>query len=76
MNMPIPQYPKSKLIKNAIFDKYRLHKGDGDMWPLTWAADGNLYGGAGDNQDSPMNLWRIVGHPDEREWGPPPFLFS
>ena len=31
------------------------------MWPLTWAADGHLYGGAGDNLGSPMNFWRIEG---------------
>lgn len=75
MHIPKTQHLKSKLIKQVIVDKYRLHKGDGDMWPLTWAADGNLYGGAGDNQDSPMNFWRIEGHPDKREWGPPPFLY-
>lgn len=68
-------FERSKLIKEAIFDKFRLHKGDGDMWPVTWASDGNLYGGVGDNQESPMNFWRIEGHPGEREWGPPPFLY-
>jgi hypothetical protein len=75
MSVPRIQYPKSELVKSVIVDKYRLHKGDGDMWPITWAADGNLYGAAGDNQDSPMNFWRIEGHPGEREWGPPPFLY-
>jgi hypothetical protein len=60
---PVPPFPKSSLIQGAIFDKFRLHKGDGDMWPLTWAADGNLYGGAGDNSGSPMNFWRISGEP-------------
>ncbi len=69
------QFQKSTRIKGVIMNKFRLHKGDGDMWPVTWAADGNLYGGAGDNQDSPMNFWRIEGHPGEREWGPPPFLY-
>jgi hypothetical protein len=34
------------------------------MWPLTWASDGNLYGGAGDNRRSPMNFWRISGAPN------------
>ena len=68
-------FSKSTIIQNARFDVYRQHKGDGDMWPLTWAADGNMYGAAGDNQDSPMNFWRIEGHPEEREWGPPPYLF-
>jgi hypothetical protein len=59
----IPPLPRSSFIASAVFDKFRLHKGDGDMWPLTWAADGNLYGGAGDNSGSPMNLWRISGAP-------------
>lgn len=57
----VPPYPPSTLIKRAAFDKYRLHKGDGDMWPLTWATDGDLYGAAGDNMGSPMNFWRIHG---------------
>jgi hypothetical protein len=59
--VPVPNYPKSKLIVKAQFDKVRIHKGDGDMWPLTWAKDGNMYGGAGDNMGSPMNFWKIVG---------------
>jgi hypothetical protein len=58
-----PDYPKSSLIRRAVFDRHRIHKGDGDMWPLTWAADGHLYGGAGDNSGSPMNFWRIEGEP-------------
>jgi len=58
---PEPKYPASKLIKRVVFDKFRPHKGDGDMWPITWAADDFLYGGAGDNSGSPMNFWRIHG---------------
>lgn len=54
---------KSNYIKNVIFDKYRLHKGDGDMWPLTWGADGNIYTAAGDNQGSPLNVWKVSGYP-------------
>jgi len=45
------------------FDERRYHQGSGDMWPLTWASDGNLYGGAGDNRRSPMNFWRILDEP-------------
>ncbi len=60
---PRPNYPKSSFITGVVFTKHRYHKGDGDMWPITWAADGHLYGGAGDNSDSPMNFWRIVGDP-------------
>jgi len=33
------------------------------MWPITWAADDNLYAGAGDNLGSSMNFWRIEGLP-------------
>ena len=60
---PEQRYPKSSFIKEVIMDKYRFHKGDGDMWPTTWADDDNLYGGAGDNLGSPMNFWRIQGNP-------------
>lgn len=61
---PMPKYPTSKLISGVELDKYRIHKGDGDMWPLTWAADGNIYGGAGDNLGSPLNFWKISGSPE------------
>ena len=66
--IPEPEYPASRLIVDVKADKYRCHKGDGDMWPLTWAADDNIYGAAGDNLGSPMNFWRIQG-------GPPGQLF-
>ncbi len=65
---PQPDYPQSSRIQGAVPDRCRCHKGNGDMWPLTWAADGHLYGGAGDNQNSPMNVWRIEGDPNG-EWG-------
>lgn len=63
MPPPMPDYPRSTLITSVTFDRYRFHKGDGDMWPLTWAADDHMYGGAGDNMGSPMNFWRIIGDP-------------
>ena len=63
MSAPTPDYPRSTYITGVTPDQYRYHKGDGDMWPLTWAADGSLYGGAGDNMGSPMNFWKIVGDP-------------
>ncbi|MCL2664993.1 MAG: DUF4185 domain-containing protein [Defluviitaleaceae bacterium] len=69
--MPSPICPKSTLIKKAVPNRYRMHKGDGDMWPVTWAADGHLYTAAGDNQKSPMNTWRIEDHPGMGEWGSP-----
>lgn len=68
MGAPRPDYPASSLITKAIPGKHRYHKGDGDMWPITWAADGNLYGAAGDNSHSPMNFWKIVGEPTTG-WG-------
>jgi hypothetical protein len=70
MPVPNPNYPNSSLILFCSADPLRIHKGDGDMWPVTWADDGNLYGGAGDNSGSPMNFWRIAGHPEpHHSWG-------
>lgn len=63
MNAPRPNYPASSLIARVEWERFRTHKADGDMWPITWAADGNMYTAAGDNQDSPMNTWRIVDMP-------------
>ena len=60
-----PPFPLSKFIISATPDPIRIHKGDGDMWPVTWGADGNLYGAAGDNMDSPMNFWKITGDPNK-----------
>lgn len=64
MNAPNPSYPKSTLIKDATMGKYRLHCGAGDMWPITWAADGHLYAAAGDNMDSPLNFWKVMHDPE------------
>jgi len=55
----IPACEKSDYIEEVLFDRFRYHSGEGDMWPLTWAEDDMLYGGAGDNRGCPMNLWRI-----------------
>jgi hypothetical protein len=63
MTAPTPGAPRSSYITAATFDKFRCHRGDGDMWPITWADDDHLYGGAGDNSGSPMNFWRIHGGP-------------
>jgi hypothetical protein len=57
--MPAPNYPRSTFITGVTFDKFRCHRGDGDMWPITWADDDFLYGAAGDNSGSAMNFWRI-----------------
>ena len=42
-----PDYPKSIYISSIAFEKIRCHGGHGDLWPITWADDGNLYGHAG-----------------------------
>jgi hypothetical protein len=72
---PRPDYPRSALIEGVTPSKFRYHKGNGDMWPITWAADDNLYGGAGDNSWSPMNFWKITGAP-EHGWGVDLFLLD
>lgn len=59
MPVPVPDVPRSTYITGVRFDKFRCHRGDGDMWPVTWANDDFLYGAAGDNSGSPMNFWRI-----------------
>lgn len=59
MSAPTPEAPRSTYIQQVTFDKFRCHRGDGDMWPITWAGDNFLYGAAGDNSGSPMNFWRI-----------------
>jgi hypothetical protein len=58
-----PDAPQSTLIRSATFARHRYHQGTGDMWPHTWALDGNIYTAAGDNRGSPMNVWRISGAP-------------
>lgn len=61
-----PSQQGSDSIVGCVLDKHRYHQGNGDMWPITWGLDGNLYGAAGDNRLSPMNFWRIRGEPDLR----------
>ena len=55
----IPPFETSDYIQGVLFDTYRYHSGEGDMWPITWASDDALYCGAGDNKGCPMNLWRV-----------------
>jgi hypothetical protein len=64
MNDAVPNYPTSTAITGVKLERNRYHSASGDMWPITWASDGNLYGGAGDNRESPMNFWRVRGVPD------------
>jgi len=64
----LPSFETSEYIKNARM-AWTKHTQTGDMWPMTWADDGYLYAGAGDNSGtvgkglafSPMNLWRAKG---------------
>jgi hypothetical protein len=65
MTAPVPSFIRSSAIRSITFDRFRIHKGDGDMWPITWADDGNLYGAAGDNHYGPMNFWKITGGPQD-----------
>jgi len=66
MPIPVPPYPASKTILNARLT-WLKRTAIGDMWPQTWAADGRIYAGAGDNRPapdmpwSPMNLWSADG---------------
>jgi hypothetical protein len=69
MNPPSPTYPQSTYITGITIDKFRCHRGDGDMWPITWADDDYLYGAAGDNSGSPMNFWKIHNGPTDTFWG-------
>lgn len=55
----IPPQEPSDYIQEVLFDAYRYHSGEGDMWPITWGADDCLYCGAGDNKGCTMNLWRV-----------------
>jgi hypothetical protein len=61
----IPPFSQSDFVRSARLDRFRYHQASGDMWPLTWASDGNLYGAAGDNRNSPMNFWRVRGEPQK-----------
>lgn len=59
MAVPTPIVLHSTYITGGKFDLFRCHRGDGDMWPTTWADDDFLYGATGDNSGGPMNFWRI-----------------
>ena len=63
MSFPKTKYKKSGLITKAIFDKFRIHKGNGDMWPNTWADDDIIYTASGDIPGSVLNTWKVSGKP-------------
>jgi len=69
MPVPVPPYPTSDYIRNARIT-WTARIATGDMWPQTWAADGKIYAGAGDNQPpglypSPLNVWSADGNPQK-----------
>lgn len=59
MSTVMPTNEPSTVIRSATFERLRFHQGAGDMWPVTWAEDGNLYTAGGDNRGSAMNFWRM-----------------
>lgn len=63
MNFPRPNYPQSSLIQSVEFEKFRIHKGNGDMWLWTWADDDELYAASGDIPGSVLNFWKITNKP-------------
>lgn len=79
-----PPYPRSKVIQSIDWDfAHRVRRAPGsDLWPMTWAADDNLYtawgdggGFGGTNGDGRVSLGfaRILGTPERFEatniWG-------
>ena len=67
-----PDYPLSSAIPGMTRLTEPFVIATGDMWPITWADDDNLYAGAGDNTGfgpriQLANLWRITGTPPEHE---------
>src|SRR5437870_5028221 len=68
-------YPPSTVIENITWhwDTHRTAAPGSDLWPLTWASDGNLYAAWGDgggfggtDQDGRVSLGfaRIEGEPE------------
>jgi hypothetical protein len=68
MTSPKPKADRSRVVV-AVDAEPPEHTGTGDMWPLTWAHDDNLYAAAGDNSGipsttfTPMNLFVVRGSP-------------
>lgn len=63
-HIAVPLHEWSTDVRVLKVERYRYHQAVGDMWPITWGADDNMYAGAGDNRGSPMNFWRVTGCPD------------
>jgi hypothetical protein len=67
-----PPYGKSAAVTGMSFTGPERIIGTGDMWPLTWADDDNIYAAAGDNSGfldhfQPMNFWKVEGTPPHHE---------
>lgn len=67
-----PPYPRSEVIAGVAFDDTtaRTEASGSDIWPMTWAADGNLYtawgdgggfGGTNDNGRVSLGVARVTG---------------
>ncbi len=68
----LPSYGKSGTVMGMSFTGPERIIGTGDMWPLTWADDDNIYAAAGDNSGfldhfQPMNFWKVEGTPPRHE---------
>jgi hypothetical protein len=67
----MPPCGKSSVVTGMSFTGHERIIGTGDMWPLTWADDDNIYAAAGDNSGflghfQPMNFWKVEGTPPNR----------
>lgn len=70
-----PPFPASTFFASASLNATALYGCDGDEFPATWASDGNLYSGAGDNTqpsrgisgrwNSPASMFRVTGRPTD-----------
>jgi len=60
-----PPFPNSTVIKNCVVHPKQILGVNGDEFPITWAADGNQYTGAGDNHQrsgvaTPMSFFKVM----------------
>ena len=70
-----PPFAASTFFASATLNSTVLIGADGDEFPATWASDGNLYSGAGDNSqpsrgisgrwNSPASMFRVTGLPTD-----------
>ena len=60
---PTPPFPQSSFISHVKFGDEVVSGPSGDTWPFAWADDNQMYGSAGDNHGSKMNVWKASGWP-------------